>query len=399
MPRYIDSGSGRSNQSVGHWLDDNLIAGIRAFRCQFGYFRFAAIEPFSDLIHDVAGLNGAVHMVLGSNGGSLIAQDAQRALRVTDGINATLTVVSFSDAEFHPKTIHIVRADGTSTAVVGSSNLTGQGLGKNIEAGVIWDSRTDDPDELQAIADAIDRWRTLGADDGVFRIGSDADLQDLANEAIINVPQPVRQRARRDRGAAGRRLPRRTAAWEPTRDGWLPPVPALIPRPPEIEIIPEAAATASGAAFGEPPPATAIILKWCKRLDRSDAQRVRGHGTGKLRLGKARFPIDKNTWFRHDFFNTPWVQQRRHGQTLNETTVRFDVRVRGRSLHHLDLIIDHGEHRIADQGNVPTVLAWGTELNREMRATNHVGDWVVLTRDVNGRFGLTIQQHRPHWAP
>jgi hypothetical protein len=64
-----------------------------------------------------------------------------------------------------------------------------------------------------------------------------------------------------------------------------------------------------------------------------------------------------------------------------------------------ELIVDHGEHRIANQANVPTVLAWGTELNQELRDHNHVGDWVVLTRDVSGRFALTIQKNRPHWAP
>src|SRR5918992_893599 len=129
MPRYIDSGSGRANQDVGHWLDANLVPGIRAFRCQFGYFRFSAIEPFADLIHAAGELGHPVHMVLGSNDGSLVAQDAQLALRVAEGADASLTIVSFADAEFHPKTIHIVRANGSSTAVVGSSNLTQRGLG------------------------------------------------------------------------------------------------------------------------------------------------------------------------------------------------------------------------------------------------------------------------------
>ena len=401
MPRYIDTGNQKPKQDVGHWLDENVVAGIRGFRCQFGYFRFEAIRPFANVIHNVADLNDPVHLVLGSNAGSLIAQDAQLALRVADGRDASLTIVSFADAEFHPKTIHIVRADGSSTAVVGSSNLTGRGLGKNIEASVILDSNKDDPAVLQAIAEAIDRWHLLDEEklkeEGAYWINSDADIQDLANQGVINAPQPVR-RVGGTRGSASiSTLTRRQATWTPSREGWRPTVPALIPRPAEIDIV--APIVEPSSEPEGPPSATAIVLRWCKKLDGSDAQRVQGNATGKLRLAKANFPIDKNTWFRHDFFNTPWQSRKRQGNKLDVTTVRFDIRVNGRSMGQQDLIVDHGEHRIANQANVPTVLAWGTELNQELRDHNHVGNWVVLTRDVNGRFALTIQRNRPHWAP
>lgn len=400
MPRYIDTGSGEADQDVGHWLDQNLVAGIRAFRCQFGYFRFSAIQPFARIIYDVAELGWPVHIVLGSNAGSLIAEDAQLALRIADGGDTSLTIVSFADAEFHPKTIHIVRADGSAIAVVGSSNLTGRGLGRNAEASVLFDSAHDGNIELQAIAAAIDWWSAQGEEQGAFRIGSDADLQDLANEGVINLPQPARRvPARVTRGGGrGRRLPRRNATWEPAGDGWRPPVPAIIPRPIENDVQPDAPVP-SEAPPVEPAPATAIVLRWCKKLDRSDAQRVIGNPTGKLRLGKAGHPIDKNTWFRQDFFNTSWQQQIQNLQPVNVTSVRFDVRVGGQSRGQQNLIVDHGEHRIAGQNNIPTVLSWGPELNRELRDVDHVGDWVVLTRDVNGRFALTIQRHRPHWAP
>ena len=401
MPRYIDTGNKKPKQDVGHWLDANVVAGIRGFRCQFGYFRFDAIRPFADLIRDVAELGDPVHFVLGSNAGSLVAQDAQMALRVTDGRNATLTIVSFADAEFHPKCIHIVRADGSSTAVVGSSNLTGRGLGKNIEASVVLDSNEDGGATLKSIAEAIDRWHLLEEADlkeeGAYWINSDADLQDLSNQGVINAPQPERRTGRTTRSGGSSILTRRGPTWSPTREGWRPPVPALIPKPAEISVVTPVVEPSSEPEG--PPPATAIVLRWCKKLDRSDAQRVRGNPTGKLRLGKAGFPIDKNTWFRQDFFNTLWQNGKRQGKRLEVTTVPFDVRVSGRSMGQQNLTVDHGEHRIANQANVPTVLAWGTELNQELRDHNHVNDWVVLARDVNGRFALTIQRSRPHWAP
>jgi len=199
MAKYIASGSGEADQDLGHWLDANVVAGIREFRCQFGYFRYSAIQPFAREIRDLAAAGGQVHFVLGSNFGSLIAADAPRLLRVATGVHASVTIVSFADAEFHPNTVHIVRADGSITAVVGSSNLTDRGLGQNVEAGVIFDSRASDPaDQLERIRTAIDYWREVASNaaahphvaPAVFPIKDDDGLRDLVERRIINLPQP-----------------------------------------------------------------------------------------------------------------------------------------------------------------------------------------------------------------
>jgi hypothetical protein len=244
MARYIDSGAGLADQDVGHWLDANVVTGIREFRCQFGYFRYSAIESFADIIRDLAHAGGAVHFVLGSNFGSLIAADAQRVLRVTSGTHASLSVVAFANAEFHPKTVHIVRADRSVTAVVGSSNLTGRGLGQNVEAGVVFDTNdADSVDQLNSIRDAIDRWREQTSErdahqmsQAVFPISCDDDLRELAELGIINVPQPRRFRAvNGGRPGNGSTLPNRLPTWRPTRQGWRPEIPDLIQAPPNTE--------------------------------------------------------------------------------------------------------------------------------------------------------------------
>src|SRR5271170_4191446 len=117
MARYFDTGSGEPGQHVGHWLETNLQDGIRGFRCQFGYFRFNAIGSFATRIHAAAQAGYPVKIVLGSNDGSLLARDVQLALRVADGANAAIIVVAFANAEYHPKTIHIVKPDGSSVAI------------------------------------------------------------------------------------------------------------------------------------------------------------------------------------------------------------------------------------------------------------------------------------------
>jgi len=244
MARYIDSGAGQANQDVGHWMDANVVKGIKDFRCQFGYFRYSAIESFADVIRDLSISGGPVHFVLGSNFGSLIAADAQRVLRVTSGAQSSLSIVAFADAEFHPKTIRIVRADNSVTAVVGSSNLTGRGLGQNVEAGVVFDSNdADSVDQFNCIRDAIDRWRKLGSDQestqmpqSVFPISCDDDLRRLAKLGIINVSQPRRLRTRSGgRSGNGSELPHRPPTWRPTRKGWRPEIPDPIQAPTDTE--------------------------------------------------------------------------------------------------------------------------------------------------------------------
>ena len=395
MARYLDTGTGDRDQYVGRWLDENIVTGLQGFRGQFGYFRFRALEPFAEILHGAAQAGHPVRFVLGSNYGSLVAQDVQKTLRVLDGDAATLTVVSFGGAEFHPKTMHVVRADGSVSALVGSANFTPHGLGQNVEAALILDSRMgDDAHAICSVAAATDRWHTL-LHRGVFQIHTDADIQALVDEGVINAPQPQRepapdQPAARDRSILGRLAP----GWTPRRGGHAAPVPALIPPPPLLPPAPTRRAAAQHFS--------AIACSWCKKLASSDAQQVKAgtNPTGKLRLAQAGFPINHRTWFRNVLFaDLQWTTRVDRQQNYEVANVRFEVRVRGKSWAPLMLSVDHAPHRVAGQGNVPTVLSWGPDLGRELRKTNHIGDWVVITRDSAGHFALTIQQTKPHWAP
>ncbi len=59
--------------------------------------------------------------------------------------HAKLAVVNFSNALFHPKVFHIVRANGSQAAFVGSANFTVPGLtGSNVEAAVSIDTEAGD---------------------------------------------------------------------------------------------------------------------------------------------------------------------------------------------------------------------------------------------------------------
>ena len=71
-------------------------------------------------------------------------------------------------------------------------------------------------------------------------------------------------------------------------------------------------------------------LRWCKELKNSDAQQVSGrtNATGKLRLTKSRFPIDKNTFFRQEMFaSATWHSEARNGVLYETASVEFSVQV------------------------------------------------------------------------
>jgi hypothetical protein len=327
MAKYLDTGSGATSQYAGHWLTQNLVPGIRGFRAQFGYFRYSALAPFAGTLQTAANAGYPVHVVLGSNSGSLLAADVQRILRIFAGPAATVTVVAFSDGEFHPKTIHLTRANASTAALVGSSNLTLNGLGLNVEASIVLDtSLRDDATVIHLVAQAVERWHGFLAP-GVFPINSDADIQALVDANIINLPQPVKPTA----GSRTRRrtaLGRRTRSWIAGAAGGGPLVPALIP-PPPITPPPVAPALAAPAVAPVVVAATGIIShQWCKELASSDAQRVRpgSNPTGKLRLTESGFPINHQTWFRSSMFGgVPWRALIKNGNNYEQATIPFNV--------------------------------------------------------------------------
>lgn len=392
MVEYRDSSSGRPEDALGNWLAVHVVPGIQAFRCQTGFFSLGALRDHLNTLRS----SSVVRIVLGSNAPEQPTVEDVRALLplMAPPARGTLTLVACGGALFHAKVIHIVDAHGSATGYVGSANMTEAGLGRNLEAGVILG-----PDSAQALARmaaAIDAWGTR-AEDGVFQIRGEADLARLVEQGFL-----VTAAARRASRAASR-------SSEPTtRRGVTMRAPTLW-RPSSAGAEPledaELAAVAGAAATTQSPPEAAPRvdpLRWCKELKASDAQQVRDgtNPTGKLRLAQARFATHASTYFRSEFFGSQaWASIERTGRVYEECTVRFDVTVHGASRGNQVLKIDHAAHRVADQGNVPTVLGWGRDLGAYLKEHSEVGNWVVLERRADGTFALAITDQRPEWAP
>lgn len=381
MPRYLDTGAGAPDDCLGSWLERELTADIRGLRAQLGFFSYGALDPFSTKLRN-AGDNGAcIRLVIGSNNGSLTQVDLTRTWSILDGLtDAKLTVVAYSNAMFHPKVIHVVRSDDSQTAIVGSGNLTGRGLAWNVEASISLDCRDGDDDAvLNQIAAAIDRWH--GADDdGVYAISSSDDIRRLTAAELIDLPQPEPASLPEPSDqATALRAGRRSRLWRP----------AVTHAAPQVQA----------------PAATTTVrqLQWCKELRSSDAQQVAegSNVTGELRLTQSKFPIDRNTYFRHEFFQPAvWTSEVRRGRRTYEIAdLDFQVAIDGRDLGVHTLRVDHAQHREAGQHNYVTALRWGSELGPELREHSYIGYWVILERRADGTFALRIEPDKPAWAP
>jgi hypothetical protein len=154
---------------------------------------------------------------------------------------------------------------------------------------------------------------------------------------------------------------------------------------------------ASGTAIEVRP----IVKRWSKKLPASDAQQVEGttSPTGKLRLTKAGHDIDITTWFRKAFFrDADWIRKVKAGKPYEVARIPFCVRLLDRDIGEQILMVDHAPHRIAGQANVPTILAWGHLLMKELKAHSYVGNYVVLEKYEDGTFGLEVKDDPPEPA-
>jgi len=391
MAEYIDSSDEQRSQYVRNWLEINLGDSAKTFRTQSAYFRYNAIEQFKDTLTTIARTDGIVRFVLGANDGDLYEDDLMDTLQIVqEGSNTSLTVIRLIGAKFHPKCYHIEREDSTETAIVGSANLTGAGVSRNIEACVIFDTRTGDSvNLLQRISAGIDLWAQRGQGDGVFQIASGSDINALKDYEIINVVQAQailkRVSSMIERRAAGQ-LGTRRSLWRSPRRRRITAVSKF------TVLIAEDVGTTSIKVQN-------VDKRWTKKLNPSDAQqppRAGSSPTANLRLSKAGHNIDFRRWFRDDLFGeATWTEEMRSGNTYEFTESPFTVEFLDRNLDKQTLKIDHAPHRMSGQNNVPTVLIWGHELMRELTGHSYVGKYVVIEKYEDGSYGLKIADDAP----
>lgn len=373
MARYLDSGT-NADETVGAWLDKMLKEQIFEFCLQAAY---AEATLFHHLIHSSreAGPLNVARVILGANQKSLSRTTVCAALDfVCTAHSGSLVIVSFANALYHPKTIY-VKTQPHCEAYVGSANFTLAGMGKNAEAGLTLSSREGDDKLLAQIRSAFDFWLSEGHA-GCFSVASSTDIELLVDNGVIendSIDEGVEGGKTRwpKYGSPGQGVSR-SPTWQPS--------------------------SARGERLVSESRPESADMRWWKKMASSDAQQTgkKTNPTGKLRLTKAGHDIEHTSFFRDDFFvGVSWAQVIRDKKTIELATVDFRVRVAGVNQGIFSLLVDHAPHRIANQGNVPTVLAWGPALGSKLRGVDYTGWWVVLTRRSDGSFHLEITDVEP----
>lgn len=388
--KYIDTGSRDPQQALGAWLKSVLDGTVVALRCQAGFFGANALGLFASTFADLQKSDLPLNVLVGSNDGTTPRADVEDLLTLSGPSrkNRRIGVVSFDSGYFHPKTIHIVRVDGSTAAYVGSANLTESGIASlHVEAGVLLDSRDhDNTAVLQAIASAIDWWFQEPRD-GLNIVHASADLDPLVMDGVLDVPSPpgpVRPApsavsgAKKRRGFVLRHLLKLPPG--PARAGTKSP-----PTKPGLPV-PSLASTPTSPA------------RWSKRLTSSDAQRKpSGNQRGSITLVRSSYPIDAQKYFRYDFFaNAAWEAGiTQTGEKREAAIVPFDVTVMGKKLGVRQIMITHASNRESGQANYTSLLHLHPELTPTFTKTNVTRKWLDLERLSDGSYALRIQDAPP----
>lgn len=380
MIRYFDTGQNGAADSLGRWLDRELVAGIRSFRGQFGYFDGSALRPFLPVLQGMVAGGGMLRLVIGANSGDpAVTTDLAELLSLLEPADRTsLTVVALSGALFHPKTMHLEYDDTRRFGVVSSANLTRNGLGRNVEAGIILEAAAGTDATIQQIASAIDRWAN-STEPGVFQVRVAADIDSLRALGLAVTPaarREIRRRQRTGTTAAGRGT--RPVAWRPPNapvdspdedaeeiEGAIEPLPAPpaggpIDTQEEVRVAIEP--LPAGPAVGRPP----LTLLWqSKPLTRRDLTIPNAAGTnqtGSINLDKGLLAedVDHRHFFRDQVFeHLAWEHRSR---TVDEAFAHFALVIDGVHLGEFDLPIRHSTSTTSEtylQRNAMTRLSWG----------------------------------------
>lgn len=343
---------------------------------------------------------GQLLVVFGISEGGGTRQGMEWLIALADEVH----VFHDSGRTFHPK-VYLASGERVARLFVGSQNLTLGGLAWNYEAAILCELDLAVQEDAALHQQGIDYFDRLRADEDICLELDDERLQALLADPALQIKDEDDRRTRNaardaaeeveDVDGPGDDMERAAAvifgrSREPKR-----PVPPLAPRPPR---------SSSGATPGSlvgPGPSegrsgslgVGIARRWFKRMDGTAAQKPpspASNPTGNLRLSQEDFAIDHTRYFRQVFFGAEAWSPRASDSRFEDLTVPMKVVVDGADLGVIDMKVSHAEHRISGQGNVPTLLHWGTRVGQILREGDYVGSTVTLEHLVSGEYLLTI---------
>lgn len=260
---------------------------------------------------------------------------------------------------FHPK-VYAFWGKDRARVIVGSSNLTHQGLQNNIEAVTTVDLDLKIPDDRRALEATVHPLRDLEKKHpkNVFCVTTMAGLDTLFEEGRIEdetAPKPVEATSAKAGAAPKATIP---AIGLPTT---FPKRTSAIKSGPKAKNV-------AGGSQATPASQPNGSLLWAKRkLAARDIQMPGqlSNPTGVLSLTQSHFrvggqPISQITYFRQNVFKRLAWKKDPSDPGKEIAATKFELRIGGISHGNSALRISHKKAWEAGQGNYTTAIHWGT---------------------------------------
>jgi HKD family nuclease len=354
--------------------------GADAVLMSVGFVRDAGVAAIEQALQPVA---AQTRFFVGIRNDITSVQGVKRLLRL--GVQLYAVDTGSRDTIFHPKLYLVVRNGEEAELVIGSANLTHQGLHNNIEASTVVTLDLDDVHDRRFVERTVRTFDELlrAHPHHVFQVRDEREADmlfqsgRLVDETVIQAPSVTSTVRKGERDTLPRMNLHRVVRPRLTK----PVVRAAAPR----QAAPARARTGHGAA-AMPLPAPALpisdfYLVWESRaLTERDLNVPTGattHRTGSMLWKKGAMEnIDQRHFFRDEVFETlTWTpdQKRPH---LERARTSFELIIKNLNYGQFMIQLTHNTNKASKtykQKNAMTQLHWGLALP------------VVSRRDLLGR--------------
>lgn len=388
----IGQGFRSDNQkAVGHYLIDFLASeNFHTFTAMSAFASKAGIRGLSSHIIAAKERLKRLSIIVGvdQEGTSKEALDAILNLKVESYIFYQPSVTIF-----HPK-IYLFEGDQIARLIVGSSNMTAQGLFSNVETST-----------LILIDQAVDSDRRVIQDvkeyfDSIFT-PNDPNLKRLTRELIEDlvelgvVPaEAERKQAQKEVAALSGKIPTSKLISEIFPKRKIAGVPSEFKKK---RTATQATGEAAQTSVGKPSAKGQLV--WTRKSLPASSVQAASSGTnptGGLRLVQDKFEvegqkIDPTNYFRNTLFGDYTWNRVRINPLVEAAIVSFEVTIRGKFVGTFDLDVRHKPSGEAGQHNYTTSISWGTlgETVRQAKLTGARLD-IYASRLSGGPFLIEI---------
>ena len=333
------------------------ITGVKTVLVSVAFVREAGVEALEATLKDVA---GDAKFFVGIRNNITTLQGLKRLL----ALKTKLYVVDTGSGEtiFHPK-VYLACTDKVAEMIVGSANLTFQGLHNNIEASTRVVLDLTDAEDRKFVDQTTAAFDDMLAQypEHVFQLKTAQQIEQLfdegriVDEMIIPAPTPVGGVRKGKRDSLGRM---------PLHRHFRPRIKAAIKR---------AAVKAPPKVFGQPIPAvraTEYYLVWesneLVRRDLNIPTNPNTHATGSMLLKKGAMEgIDQRHFFRDDVFDAlKWVPDQKTPH-IERTSAQFELVIKNLNYGKFTLKLSHNtktDTASYAQNNAMTQVHWGDAL-------------------------------------